>query len=290
MFNMMKIIGRELQDVTQAFSFDRTSTQTLDLCMAPGGFTSITLEEKPTGVVDAFSLPDADEGFRVLVGHGKKDPRVQVHRTDVTMWPGELGVQTVPGGHLEPSDFHFGWPFPRQLYDLVICDGQTLRKQPARKEEVDRGVGKDDVNVAERQEVESDRWDRGTLLVLLHRCHKWRIFRLLKAFDSFSDTQLFKPTVFHREKSSFYLIAKNVQPDHEEAIRALRGFRDKWFAATFGFERDATAKDEWLSADEIQSLLLEFGPKFKELARPVWATQAEALRNAKWMPPRDDSK
>jgi hypothetical protein len=40
LFNMMQAIGNELEDATGAFSFNRKLIQVLDLCMAPGGFTS----------------------------------------------------------------------------------------------------------------------------------------------------------------------------------------------------------------------------------------------------------
>jgi 23S rRNA U2552 (ribose-2'-O)-methylase RlmE/FtsJ len=123
---MMQAIGKELGDATGAFSFDRKLIQVLDLCMAPGGFTAYSLKKNPMGVVDAFSLPEKEGGHPVLVPFGKRDTRVRVHFTDITMWTEALGIDNVPDNHPDISNFFSGWPYACEAYDLVICDGQAL--------------------------------------------------------------------------------------------------------------------------------------------------------------------
>jgi hypothetical protein len=98
----------------------------------------------------------------------------------------------------------------------------------------------------------------------------------------FSDIQLFKHRRYHAEKSSFYLVAKNVQPKREEAIQVMNTFRNSWHCATFGADQSEVENDE-LDGDDIVSVLAEFGPAFRELARPIWAIQAAALEEARWM-------
>jgi hypothetical protein len=107
--------------------------------------------------------------------------------------------------------------------------------------------------------------------------------RLLKTFSYFSDIQLFKPSRYHTEKSSFYLVAKNVQPKKWGTIQAINTFRNSWCAATFGTDQGEVENGELVDEDDIVSVLGEFRPKFTELARPVWAIQAAALRDARWM-------
>jgi hypothetical protein len=119
--------------------------------------------------------------------------------------------------------------------------------------------------------------------MLLHKAYKWCCVKLLYMFSKFSDIQLFKPRKYHAEKSSFYLVAKNVQPKTEEAIQAIDAFRGSWYAATFGTGREEAGNDELVDGDDIQAVLDEFGLKFTELAQSVWATQAAALREARWM-------
>lgn len=75
---MMQVVEIELQEATQAFSFDSKRIEALDLCMAPGGFTACVLRENPMSVVDACSLPVAAGGHPILVPYGKRDSRVPV--------------------------------------------------------------------------------------------------------------------------------------------------------------------------------------------------------------------
>jgi hypothetical protein len=106
--------------------------------------------------------------------------------------------------------------------------------------------------------------------VLLHKPYKWRCVKLLYAFSRFSNIQLFKPRRYHAEKSSFYLVARNVQPKREEAIRAINTFRNSWCYATFGADQSEVENDDELDGGDIGSVLAEFGPAFIELARPIW--------------------
>ena len=65
---MIQAIRKELQDATGAFSFDNKLIQILDLCMARGGgFAAYSLQENLIGVVDVFSLLEAEGGHPVLV-------------------------------------------------------------------------------------------------------------------------------------------------------------------------------------------------------------------------------
>lgn len=277
---MMQDIAMELDDVTQAFSFDRKMIQILDLCMAPGGFSAYTIRKNPMSTVDAFSLPEAEGGHPVLLSFGKRNTRVQVHFTDITMWAKELGVDDIPESHPEVSKFQSGWPYSCKSYDLVICDGQALRTHEVAEY---RRHG-EQTRLTNTQLVLGLQRIRpgGTLIMLLHKAYKWRCLKLLKTFNRFSDIQIFKPSRYHAEKSSFYLIAKHVQPEKEEAIEAVNTFRNSWRAATFGTDQGDEENDELVDEDMV-SVLDEFGPQFVELTRPVWAVQAAALREAMWM-------
>jgi hypothetical protein len=182
---MMQAIGKELEDATGAFSFDRKLIQVLDLCMAPGGFTAYSIQENPMGVVDAFSLPEAEGGHPVLVLFGKRDPRVRVHFTDITMWAEELGIDNILDNHPDISKFCSGWPYACGAYDLVICDGQALCTQEVaeyrKRTEQTRLTNAQLVLGLQRIKA------GGTLIMLLHKAYKWRCVKLLKTFSHFSD-------------------------------------------------------------------------------------------------------
>ncbi len=167
-----------------------------------------------------------------------------------------------------------------EAYDLVICDGQALCTQGVaeyrKRTEQTRLINSQLILGLQRIKT------GGMLIVLLHKPYKWGCVKLLYTFSHFSDFQLFKLRRYHAEKSSFYLVAKNVQPKREEAIQAINTFRSPWCCATFGTDQGEVENDE-LDGDDIVSVLAEFGPAFTELARPVWAIQAAALREARWM-------
>jgi 23S rRNA U2552 (ribose-2'-O)-methylase RlmE/FtsJ len=287
MFNMMRAIARQMDNETGAYALGSDEPKVLDLCMAPGGFVAYFLERFPDGRADAITLPVKEGGHQVVLPFGSRNDHVHVTFADVTIFATELGVQGIPEEHPDKQKLLALWPYSQQSYDLVICDGQALRTQ----------------NLAEyRKTCEQSRLFNsqlvlalkkvrpgGTIIALLYKSHKWRTFSLLQMFSKFSDIQLFKPKRFYAKKSSFYLVAKNVRPESQDAIDAVGKFARSWARGTL---LDATGpseeNDNGDSSDGEMKLLLEdFGDKFIYLAKPVWEVQATALANARWM--SDDS-
>ncbi|KAF2727775.1 hypothetical protein EJ04DRAFT_450687, partial [Polyplosphaeria fusca] len=283
LFHMMHAIARQMDRETGAYALTNDKPQALDLCMAPGGFVAYFRERFPDGRVDAITLPVEEGGHQVVLPFGSRNDHVHVTFADVTMFAAEMGVQIIPREHPEERKLLAQWPYSHQSYDLVICDGQALRTQ----------------NLAEyRKTCEQSRLFNaqlvlalkkvrpgGTIIALLHKLHKLRTFSLLRVFSKFSDIQLFKHKRFHAEKSSFYLVAKNVRLESQNAIDAARKFARSWVRGTFP---DPTGSSEDNDNDgfndrEAELLLEDFGGKFVCLAKPVWEVQATALANARWM-------
>ena len=250
-----------MDNETGAYALAGDKPKILDLCMAPGGFVAYFLERFPEGRADAVTLPVKEGGHQVLLPFGSRNNNVHVTFADVTMFAAELGVQSIPEEHPDKQKLLACWPYSQLLYDLVICDGQALRTQ----------------NLAEyRKTCEQSRLFNcqlvlslkkvqpgGTIIALLHKSHKWRTFSLLHMFSKFSDIQLFKPEGFHAQKSSFYLVAKNVRPQSQDAIDAIEKFAWSWSRGTFS---DATGPSEDNDNDvsnkgEMKLLLEEFGCK-----------------------------
>lgn len=103
--------------------------------------------------------------------------------------------------------------------------------------------------------------------------------RTLHRFSKFSSIQLYKPTVGHAKRSSFYMVATNVKSQDPEAVLAIEHRKAVWRAATFGTDEDfaGALRNGEASAEE---LLDEFGSVLAEHARIVWETQANALAQA----------
>jgi hypothetical protein len=122
----------------------------------------------------------------------------------------------------------------------------------------------------------------GTLIVLLHKVDAWNTLKILKTFDAFSKVQLFKPEKIHGKRSSFYLIARDVQPNHVEAINSLQNWEKDWWMATFAGE-ECSGELQEDDEETVHSLLNCFGPKLVELGREIWNIQLKALRKAPFL-------
>ncbi|KAH8598986.1 hypothetical protein B0O99DRAFT_698290, partial [Bisporella sp. PMI_857] len=96
-------------------------------------------------------------------------------------------------------------------------------------------------------------------------------------FPMFSEIEVYKPEKIHAARSSFYLIAKNVNTKLKEFTSTLKILQEEYHEATFG-GREGTGQDFSLSREEdVLALLETFGDELARLGRPIWKIQADAL-------------
>jgi hypothetical protein len=119
--------------------------------------------------------------------------------------------------------------------------------------------------------------------MLLHKIEAWDSIELLCLFSRFASVRVFKPTKKHAIRSSFYLVAGNVQPDAAAAKAAVEMWKQMWWHATFGGEEGTGGDKEMVDEGYVRAVVDGFGKKFVELARPVWETQASALSKMKFV-------
>jgi hypothetical protein len=100
------------------------------------------------------------------------------------------------------------------------------------------------------------------------------------------DIVVFKPKKFHAEKSSFYMVAKNVRSQSREATDAIESFRRSWLRCTFPETSESSearngaggeAEDD-MEEEDAERMLQDFGDKYVGLMQPVWVVQSTALR------------
>ncbi|KAJ8123854.1 hypothetical protein ONZ43_g287 [Nemania bipapillata] len=279
-FEMMKKIARELHRCTDAFSVDtqdNVQPSILDWCMAPGGFLDAAMYHNRRGRYRAFSLPPESGGHKVLLPAIAK---VTIDYLDLNLLASDMGVENIPPTHPEAANF-----LPRQfnsddIFDLVICDGQVLRthKRIERRENLE-GARLTLVQLAVG--IEHIR-PGGKMLVLLHKIESWRCVYLLYVLSKFSTVKVFKPTQCHAKRSSCYLVASNIQPQHKDAVEAVRGWKLAWRTATFDTEEEYVRLIQPQQA-LVQEVLEGFGPKLIDLATNVWETQGAALAKASFI-------
>jgi 23S rRNA U2552 (ribose-2'-O)-methylase RlmE/FtsJ len=281
-FFMMKDIGDEMQQQTAALTPGTCGMnifRVLDLCMAPGGYTSAAIKYNPSALACGITLPVSQGGHEILVSKS----RVDIKELDITMLTAEMDCNKIPSSHPDASSFLTGPIFPYERFQLVFCDGQVLRtheRSEHRESFEARRLMTSQLVLALNRILPG-----GTLVVLLHKCEAWDTLKLLQQFDSFADIQLFKPAKIHAIRSSFYLIAKNVQPEADTAKAALRDWKQSWYHATFGGEKGTGDWQPAVEVDVVKKSLDEFGPRLIKLADNIWNIQANALERKDWNKP-----
>ncbi|KAJ5646403.1 hypothetical protein N7490_002775 [Penicillium lividum] len=280
---MMTKIGDQLQmkeklipPVSKRMNFD-----VLDLCMAPGGFTATVLKNNRFAQVCAISLPRSEGGLEIYLPNWKENKRVKVELVDLNILSTELGFPNLASqDHPSASKFSSNRPFPGRKFDLIFCDGHILPSPIAGKEEMDQARRLSDAQIIMAlQRIKP----AGTLVMLLHHSYSPRVLRLLEAFYNFSQVTIFKPPKVHAKRTSFYLVAKNVEPQHERVRRLIREMRYSWRLLTtyiFGVKIPEIPNEENDTEEAIEVILQSFGTTFVALAEPAWKIQTEAMESA----------
>lgn len=245
--------------------------------MAPGGFLMKALEKNTGSHCLAFSLPVSDGGHKVLL---PASADVEQRLLDIAMLAADMGVRDIPEEHPDAANFLPQQLKPDQLFDLVVCDGQVLRTHTRATYREKREAWR--LTITQLALGLEHLAPGGKMIILLHKVEAWGTVDLLWTFAQFSSIRLFKPKQGHAKRSSFYLIASNIQSQHPEAIRAVEGWKESWKYATLRTDEEyhefvkAYAKEK-PSAEQV---LEEFGPRLVELGRNVWKVQADALAKA----------
>lgn len=279
-FYMMQDLGIQLNTTTGVFTVLETAEdagcQFLDLCMAPGGFSKYLLDSYPRAKAFGISLPLASGGHQLLLN--LRDPRVTVKFLDITLLYSEMmstptidAIQ-IPSGHPDRNGFLYWRPYLHERFDLILCDGQVLRTH----ERHQYRETAEPTRLLMSQLILGLKRIRpgGNMIVLLHKLEHWNPLALLNTFHKFSEVQLFKSGKQHAKRSSFYMIAKNVQPASQEARDAIVRWTKFWLAATFEGE---VQPNSGTTGAAVNMLLAQFGSQYIELGVPIWKTQKEAL-------------
>lgn len=270
-------IGDEMAQRTNVFNIHIPQPLVLDLCMAPGGFTASVLKRFPDANVHAITLPPDSGGHKVIA----QSPNLNIVFADITMYAADFGVKEIPVHHPDVTVFSTERPYSDSSYDLVFCGGAVLRthKRAEYREKGEAARLTLSQLIFAFQRIKSG----GTLVLLLHKVEAWDTLCILRAFNHFAEIQLFKPRKAHAMKSSFYLIAEKVQPQHPEAVKAVNEWKRLWYEMTFEIWKDKDSKDLVTGREdygEAMTIVEDFGPRLIELGRPIWMTQAKALKNS----------
>ncbi len=118
--------------------------------------------------------------------------------------------------------------------------------------------------------------------MLMHKADSWASALIMYTFSKFARVRTFKPTKKHQTRSSFYMIAQDVQPDHEFAKAALQEWKDTWWRATFGGKNGTGEMPEEPTDGFVHYVIEQFGKQLIEMGRDVWRIQADALSKTEY--------
>ncbi len=284
-YRMNQGLGNELHETTDAFYVHKTfgaQVTSLNLCMAPGGYTWTFLEKNRKGLAYGITLSEDDGGHPMYLAHGDEDKRVEVEWMDITLLASELGtsLERVPAQHPESDKFTAYSPFHGQTFNIVICDGQVLRIHKHKRDR-EREVARLLLSqlILGMQRIKPG----GTFLILLHKVDVWVNLILLKTFESFSNIRLFKAHKIHASRSSFYMVAKKVRPESPEAKEAVKKWKEDWWTVTFAGDEGTGVNLKAPDDEDVHRNLEVYGERLRELGRPIWSLQLQAMKAAHYL-------
>ena len=185
-------------------------------------------------------------------------------------------VFNLPEGHEDAENFLPQQLEEGQLFDLVICDGPVLRQHSSAPYGESQGARR--VAITQLALGLQHLRPGGTMIVLLHRLETWNTVNLIWEFHKISSVRLFKPKSCYTKRSTFYMVATNVESQRPEAIEAVKLWKRIWWMATFGSDEEygKVLLDEESS---VETLLEGFGPELVNLGKAIWKTEADSLAN-----------
>jgi hypothetical protein len=117
------------------------------------------------------------------------------------------------------------------------------------------------------------------MVVPPYKLEAWDTLYLVYKSAKFSSVRLIMPEAGYAKRSSFHLVATEVQSHHSEAVVAIERWKAIWRSATF--EKDQGYWNELQKGEQsVAEVLGEFGPELIWLERKVWNVQATALARA----------
>ena len=123
---------------------------------------------------------------------------------------------------------------PNQRTFLTYTNQNTAHERPAHR--LDRETERMRLVTAQLVLAMSRIADGGTIVLLQQKLDCWIPARVVFAFSKFADISIFKPKRKHASRSSFYMVARNIDKLSADFTTFLKRCQDDWYTATFGGE------------------------------------------------------
>lgn len=290
-FKIMRGIGDEMQKTLGVMSLTDPG-KILDLCMAPGGYSASALKFSPWASVSGATLPEEVGGLKLFVHDEFKEARIRVWQGDLTSLVGDMGMDNddIVEEHDGFGKFQKDKVWGGEKFDLVFCDGQVLRTHTKGMKEYRQRCEKRRLTCSQLLIALQYVKIGGTMVILLHKLYLWDTLLIVRAFDKFAHIAIFKPSTTHKSRGSFYLVAKNIQPHHENALEATQTWSEAWKDATFRGSAGegeevafpADRNESTILGEQVRRVMNEFGERLITLGENAWKIQTQAIKLSRW--------
>ncbi|KAB5549507.1 hypothetical protein GE09DRAFT_176241 [Coniochaeta sp. 2T2.1] len=262
--------------------------------MAPGGFSAIAIETTPTARLRALTLSPDQGGHVVMLCPKDYSNDVVVALADVTLLAVEMGVSKdeIPDHHPDAGKFRHEPIFSDiSHFNLIFCGGAVTRPHREQQATYRHRVEGLRLTVSQLVVAMSRVRHGGALVVLLHRPETWNTCQVMYVLSQFSRVRSFKPGYAHATRSSFYLIAEDVESESHTAKEAVQRWKALGRRLTLdtepgevvtGGDSDDGDGVNMISGENVDVVLGKFGRCYLHLSRPIWQAYARALKKAPW--------
>jgi hypothetical protein len=223
-----------------------------------------------------ISLP-VDEGGHGLAIPTYLLPRFQVHMADLTNF--DL-APTIPKPKSTPFPPLSAIPFTPHTFDLVVCDGHSLRINP---DNLDRPWNWTRLLVSQLLLGLRAVSPGGTLFLKLSHPEKPVGARILLSLCRTANlVRTVKPYTLHAVRGTFYVIAQHICVDSDEYRALVSALEKLWYTMSFEGEIGYGRPITWEEEDTITSWEEVMSPgglgNLVRLSTRVWQVQRDALR------------
>ncbi|CAE6405053.1 unnamed protein product [Rhizoctonia solani] len=247
----------------------------IDLGCFPGGYSTYILQKCPSATGFGISLP-FEEGGHGLAIPANLLPRMELRTADLTNFDlaPSIPKPQAPFTQLGPL------PFELNSFDLVVCDGHSLRNNP---DNADRPWNWTRLLISQVLMGLRAVSPGGTIFLKLSHPEKAMGARILLALCRIAGlVRTVKPQPLHAIRGTFYVIAQQVSTDSADYQALVESLERIWYTMSFegetGYGREITWEEEdtiinWADVVSEQGL-----DNLARLGTEVWRIQCGALR------------
>ncbi|CAE7229080.1 unnamed protein product [Rhizoctonia solani] len=247
----------------------------LDLGCFPGGYSTYILQKCPSATGLGISLP-YEEGGHGLAIPANLLPRMELRTADLTKFDlaPSIPKPQAPFAQLGPL------PFESNSFDLVVCDGHSLRNNP---DNIDRPWNWTRLLISQLLMGLRAVSDGGTIFLKLSHPEKAIGARILLALCRVARlVRTVKPQPLHAIRGTFYVIAQNVSTNSAEYQALVESLERLWYIASFegeaGYGREIAWEEEDMIIDWAEVMNERGLDTLARLGTEVWRIQRNALR------------